>query len=109
MSATAIGVIAAVILLASFVLRGEKKIRLVNLVGCVFLALWGIKMEPANVVLILLGVATAFVHCAQFWSMWKEAKSQKAVAKAEARAAEAEARNNCASEAATVETTETLD
>ena len=34
MNVTAFGVVAAVILLASFVLRGEKKIRIVNLVGC---------------------------------------------------------------------------
>ena len=46
MNVTAFGVVAAVILLASFVLRGEKKIRIVNLVGCVFLAIYAIKLYP---------------------------------------------------------------
>lgn len=92
MSATLLGVIAAFILFASFALRGEKKIRLVNLVGCVFLALYGVKMEGHNMILILLGAATAILHCVQFWSMWKENQSAKAVAKAEARAAEAESK-----------------
>lgn len=88
MSANALGVIAAVVLLASFVLRGEKKIRAVNLVGCVFLILWGAKMSPANIILVLLGVATILIHCVQFWNMFKEARGRRAVAKAEARAAE---------------------
>lgn len=98
MSATVFGVIAAFILFASFALRGEKKIRLVNLVGCVFLALYGVKMEGHNLILILLGSATAILHCVQFWSMWKESKSAKAVAKAEARAAEAEAKAGIAAD-----------
>ena len=100
MSSTAFGVIAAVVLLASFVLRGEKKIRLVNLIGCVFLVLFGIKLHPvdnadfaaARIIIILLGVATILVHCVQFWHYWQESRSAKAVAKAEARAAEAEAK-----------------
>ena len=98
MSVTAFGVLAAVILLASFVLRGESRIRLVNLVGCVFLVLFAINLHPegnvtfvtARIILLLLGVATIFVHCVQLWHTWKESRSQKAVAKAEARAAEAE-------------------
>ena len=100
MSVTAFGVVAAVIILASFVLRGEKKIRLVNLIGCVFLVLFAINLHPegnanfasARIILLLLGVATVFVHCVQFWHMWKESKSEKAVARAEARAAKAEAK-----------------
>lgn len=94
MSATVYGVIAALIIFVSFALRGEKKIRLVNLVGCVFLVLYGATMEKPNIILLLLGAATAVMHCVQFWAMWKEAKSAKAVAKAEARAAEVESRSN---------------
>lgn len=90
MSANVFGILAALIILASFVLRGEKKIRLVNLVGCVFLVLYGVKHEPVDLILIFLGAIAVLIHCAQFWAMWKEAKSAKAVAKAEARAAEAE-------------------
>ena len=48
MSANALGVIAAIVLLVSFILRGEKKIRLVNLIGCVFLILWAVKSTPTN-------------------------------------------------------------
>lgn len=100
MSVTAFGVVAAVILLASFVLRGEKKIRMVNLVGCVFLVLFAINLHPegnanfasARIILLLLGVATVFVHCVHFWHDWKESRSKKEVAKAEARAAKAEAK-----------------
>ena len=100
MSVTAFGVLAAVILLASFVLRGEKKIRLVNLVGCVFLLLVAIILHPegnanfavASIILLLLGVATVFVHCVHFWHDWKESRSKKEVAKAEARATKAEAK-----------------
>jgi len=90
MSANALGVIAAIILLASFVLRGEKKIRIVNLVGCVFLILWAIKMDPTNYILVLLGVMTVLIHCVQFWNMMREAKSKRQLAKAEAKAADAE-------------------
>ncbi len=100
MSVTAFGVLAAVILLASFVLRGEKKIRMVNLVGCVFLVLFTINLHPegnanfavARIILLLLGVATVFVHCVHFWHDWKESRSKKEVAKAEARATKAEAK-----------------
>lgn len=100
MSVTAFGVVAAVILLASFVLRGEKKIRMVNLVGCVFLVLFAINLHPegnanfavARIILLLLGVATVFVHCVHFWHDWKESRSKKEVAKAEARATKAEAK-----------------
>lgn len=100
MSVTAFGVLAAVILLASFVLRGEKKIRMVNLVGCVFLVLFAINLHPegnanfavARIILLLLGVATVFVHCVHFWHDWKESRSKKEVAKAEARATKAEAK-----------------
>ena len=98
MSVTAFGVLAAVILLASFVLRGETRIRLVNLVGCIFLVLFAINLHPegnvtfatTRIILLLLGVATIGVHCVQLWHTWKESRSQKAVAKAEARAIEAE-------------------
>ena len=96
MSVTAFGVVAAVVLLASFVLRGETKIRIVNLVGCVFLSLFAIYLYPesntASVILLLLGVATTFVHCVHLWHDWKESRSKKKVAKAEARAAKAEAK-----------------
>ncbi len=99
MSVNALGVIAAVVLLASFVLRGEKKIRLVNLVGCVFLVLWAAQSKPANLILIFMGVAIILVHLIHFWHMMKEAKTERAlakaqdqVAKAQAKAAEAEAR-----------------
>ena len=100
MSVTAFGVVAAVILLASCVLRGEKKIRLVNLVGCVFLVLFAINLHPegnanfasARIILLLMGVATTFVHCVHFWHDWKESRAKKEVAKAEARAAKAEAK-----------------
>ena len=96
MNVTAFGVVAAVILLASFVLRGEKKIRIINMVGCVFLAIYAIKLYPecnsASIILLLLGVATAFVHGVHLWHDWKESRSQKKVAKAEARAAKAEAK-----------------
>jgi len=92
MSANALGVIAAVILLASFVLRGEKKIRLVNLVGCVFLILWAIKSNPTNYILVFMGVAIILVHIIQFWHMMKEAKSKRELAKAEAKVADAEAK-----------------
>lgn len=92
MSATAFGSIAAVIILASFALRGEKKIRAINLVGNVFLILYAIKLEPVNYILLLLGVSTIVVHCIHFLGMLKEAKAAKALAKAESRAAEAEAK-----------------
>lgn len=103
MSATFFGILAAFIILASFALRGEKKIRLVNLVGCVFLVLYGVKHEPHDLILILLGAAVVLVHCIQFWSMWKEAKSAKAVAKAEARAAEAEIKVKQSEESKTID------
>lgn len=90
MSANVIGIIAVVILLASFALRGEKKIRLVSIVGYAFLAWFGAKNSPHDFILIFLGVAAVLINCVQFWNMWKESKSAKAVAKAEARAAEAE-------------------
>lgn len=92
MSANALGVIAAVVLLVSFVLRGEKKIRLVNMVGCVFLILWAVKSNPTNHILVIMGAAIILVHCAQFWQMMKEAKSKRELAKAEAKAADAEAK-----------------
>lgn len=90
MSPTVLGVLAALIVMASFALRGEKKIRFVNLVGCVFLALYGASLKPVNLILVLMGAATAVVHCVQFWSMYKESRAAKAVAKAEARAEKAE-------------------
>jgi uncharacterized membrane protein len=97
MSVLTFGVIAAVILLASFVLRGEKKIRMANMVGCVFLVLFAIKMHAeeintARVILVLLGVATVFVHVVHFWHDWKESRAKKEVARAEERAAKAEAK-----------------
>ena len=100
MSATAFGVIAAVIILASYVLRGETKIRIVNLVGNVFLVLFAINLHhdgnatfaSARIILLLLGVAAVFVHVIHLWNGWKEKKSKKAVANAEARAAQAEAK-----------------
>lgn len=97
MSVLAFGVIAAVILLASFVLRGEKKIRMVNMVGCVFLVLFAIKLHADNintarVILVLMGVATVFVHVVHFWHDWKDSRAKKEVAKAEERAAKAEAK-----------------
>ncbi len=92
MSANALGVIAAIVLLVSFILRGEKKIRLVNLIGCVFLILWAVKSTPTNYILVFMGAAIILVHCAQFWQMMKEAKSKRDLAKAEAKAADAEAK-----------------
>lgn len=92
MSANALGVIAAVILLASFVLRGEKNIRLVNLVGCVFLVLWAVRSNPTNFILVFMGIAIILVHLVQFWHMIKEAKSKRDLAKAEAKVADAEAK-----------------
>ena len=92
MSANALGVISAVILLASFVLRGEKKIRLVNLIGCVFLVLWAVRSNPTNFILVFMGVAIILVHLIQFWHMMKEAKANRQLAKAEAKAADAEAK-----------------
>lgn len=92
MSATAIGVVAAVIILASFVLRGEKKIRLVNLVGSVLLVVYAIKLSPVNLILLFLGVGTVLVHGIQFWSMYEKNKTERALAKAEERAAAAEAK-----------------
>ena len=92
MSANALGVIAAVILLASFVLRGEKNIRLVNLVGCVFLVLWAVRSNPTNFILVFMGIAIILVHLVQFWHMIKEAKSKRELAKAEAKVADAEAK-----------------
>ncbi|MBQ0159868.1 MAG: hypothetical protein KBT28_04505 [Bacteroidales bacterium] len=92
MSATAIGVVAVVIILASFVLRGEKKIRLVNLVGSIFLVVYAIKLSPVNLPLFFLGVGTVLVHGIQFWWMYKESKSARALAQAEARAEAAEAK-----------------
>ena len=99
MSVTAFGVVAAVILLASFVLRGEMKIRIVNMVGCIFLVLFAMNLHPdgnadfasARIILLLLGVATLFVHGVHFWHDWKESRAKKEVARAEARAAKAEA------------------
>ena len=90
MSTDIIGFIGALSILASFALRGEKKIRLTSLVGYVFLAWYGFKCNPHNFILIFLGVAAVLINCVQFWNMWKESRSAKAVAKAEARAAEAE-------------------
>ena len=95
MGTTAFGIIAAIVLLASFVLKGEKKIRIVNLIGCVFLVLFAINLGEddlivAKVILILLGVATVLIHGVHFWHSFKQAKAERNLAKAENRAAEAE-------------------
>ena len=87
-NSTVFGLIAAILILVSFVLRGEKKIRLVNLVGSVFLAIYGV-MKP-DILIIFLSVAVVLVHCVQFWSMYKEARAKRALEKAEARANDAE-------------------
>lgn len=90
MNPTVMGTIAAIIILASFVLRGEKKIRLVNLIGFVFLAIYSVTKEETDFILLFLSVAVVLVHGVQFWSMFKEARTARALAKAEARADEAE-------------------
>lgn len=86
-----LGYIATGITLFSFVLRGEKKIRAVNLVGALFFVVYGF-MKEGMLPFALLNAGIVAVHIWQFWRMAKEAKAEKALAKAEARAAEAEAK-----------------
>lgn len=90
MDSTVFGLIAAILILVSFVLRGEKKIRLVNLIGSVFFAIYGITKEKPDYLIIFLSVAVVLVHCVQFWSMYKESRAKRALEKAEARAQVAE-------------------
>lgn len=86
-----LGYIATGITLFSFVLRGEKKIRAVNLVGALFFVVYGF-MKEGMLPFALLNAGIVAVHIWQFWRMAKDAKAEKALARAEARAAEAEAK-----------------
>lgn len=87
---TIIGYIATTITLFSFVLRGEKKIRIVNLIGALTFVVYGFMKGDVPIALLNIGIVA--VHIWQFWRMAKEAKAEKTLAKAEARAAKAEAK-----------------
>lgn len=88
---TIIGYLATVITLFSFVLRGEKKIRIVNLIGAILFAVYGFT-KGGMLPFALLNVAIVIVHVWTFWRIAKDARTERALAKAEARAAEAEAK-----------------
>lgn len=85
-----VGLIAAVIIFASFVLKGETKIRIVNLIGSVVFVAYGFMIS--NFVLAFMGIAIVLVHCVHFWHRMKERKAAKALSKAEDRAMQAEAK-----------------
>ena len=90
MNISILGYLATVIVLISFILRGEIKIRIVNLIGAIVFVIYGI-MLPDLPVVLLNGCLIA-VHIWQFWRMRKESKTAKALAEAETRVAEAEAK-----------------
>ena len=90
MSPEIVGTLAAIVVFSSFVLRGELKIRMVNFVGSLLFVWDGYLI--ANYVLLFMGVAIALVHCYQFWYRIKESRTAKQMAKAEERAANAEAK-----------------
>lgn len=87
---TLLGYLATAITLFSFVLRGEKKIRIVNLIGALVFVVYGFLKGDIPIALLNIGIVA--VHIWTFWRMAKDAKAEKALAKAEARAAEAEAK-----------------
>ncbi len=90
MSPDIVGTIAAIVIFASFVLRGETQIRLVNLVGSVLFVWYGYSI--GNHLFMFMSVAIILVHCYQIWYRIKESRSAKKIAKAEQRAANAEAK-----------------
>lgn len=90
MSAETVGTLAAIVIFASFVLRGEMKIRLVNLLGSALFVWYGYLI--GNYVLLFMGVAIVLVHLYQFWYRIKESHSARQMAKVEKRAATAEAK-----------------
>ena len=89
METEVIGLIAAVIIFASFVLKGETKIRIVNLIGSIVFVVYGFMLP--NFLLAFMGIAIVLVHCVHFWHRIKEKRSAKALSKAEDRAMKAEA------------------
>ena len=60
MSWEIVGTLASLIVLISFVLEGEKKIRIVNIIGCVFFIVYGFKVQAYSV--IFLNGALLAVH-----------------------------------------------
>ncbi|MBR3725432.1 MAG: hypothetical protein IKN11_08620 [Bacteroidales bacterium] len=90
MAPEVVGTIAAIVILVSFVLRGEMKIRLLNMVGFVFFVWYSFMIS--NFVLGFMGVAVVLVHCVQVWHMIKESRTKRALEKEKERAATAEAK-----------------
>lgn len=90
MAPEVVGTIAAIVILASFVLRGEMKIRLLNAVGFVFFVWYSFMIS--NFVMAFMGVAVVLVHCVQVWHMIKESRAKRALNREKERAAMAEAK-----------------
>lgn len=87
-----LGFLASFIVLASFILRGEKKIRLVNILGALCFVVYGLMIHSWSVA--FMNAALVLVHLFQFWNMAKDARHKKALAKASGKAAKIETDNN---------------
>ncbi len=55
-----IGVLASALVLVSFLMKGERKIRFINIVGCVIFVIYGIMISSVSVT--LMNVALTLVH-----------------------------------------------
>ncbi len=55
-----IGVLASGLVLVSFLMKGERKIRFINIVGCVIFVIYGIMISSVSVT--LMNVALTLVH-----------------------------------------------
>lgn len=70
-----IGVIASVIVLISFVMNGEKKIRIINIIGAILFIVYGILINAFSV--WFLNGALLFVHVYKLIKLNKDNKINK--------------------------------
>lgn len=70
-----IGVIASVIVLISFVMNGEKKIRIINIIGAILFIVYGILINAFSV--WFLNGALLFVHVYKLIKLNKDNKTNK--------------------------------
>lgn len=60
------GYAASVFLIISFLLKDQKKLRLVNLIGCVFFVIYGFLLGNAWPIII----PNAIIACTQIYHLW---------------------------------------
>lgn len=60
------GYAASVFLIVSFLLKDQKKLRAVNLIGCIFFVIYGFRLDYAWLIII----PNAIIACTQVYHLW---------------------------------------